>query len=86
MDCTSCWYRAEVLNVVRDKREVLVHFVGYDTRFDQVMSFDSPLIRPAGRLEALARTLRKIDRGTFCYSQKNAISAKEGCSMVYCGI
>eukprot|EP00041_Stephanoeca_diplocostata_P027601 m.762182 g.762182 ORF g.762182 m.762182 type:complete len:634 (-) comp23208_c1_seq40:1346-3247(-) len=63
VDCTSCWYRAEILNVKRDKREVLVHFDGYDTRFDQVMSFDSPLIRPAGRLEALARTLRKSDRG-----------------------
>jgi hypothetical protein len=63
VDTTHAWYRAEVLNVDHKKQEVLVHFVGYDHRFDQIMSFDSPLIRPAGKLESLARSLRTLDRG-----------------------
>jgi len=62
VDTTKAWYRAEVLNVDHKKQEVLVHFVGYDHRFNQIMPFDSPLLRPAGRLESLARTLRSLDR------------------------
>eukprot|EP00035_Acanthoeca_spectabilis_P034409 m.28929 g.28929 ORF g.28929 m.28929 type:complete len:620 (+) comp6616_c0_seq1:657-2516(+) len=63
VDTTNAWYRAEVLNVDHKKEEVLVHFVGYDHRFNQIMAFNSPLIRPAGRLESLARSLRILDRG-----------------------
>eukprot|EP00038_Savillea_parva_P009784 m.185826 g.185826 ORF g.185826 m.185826 type:complete len:519 (-) comp16579_c0_seq1:220-1776(-) len=63
VDTSMAWYRAEVLNVDHKKQEALVHFLGYPHRFDQIMSFSSPLIRPSGRLESLARSLRSLDRG-----------------------
>lgn len=59
VDYTNCWYRAEVVAVNTDAREVLVRFIGWPSTFDQLMPFDSPKIRLAGRLDVLAKKIAK---------------------------
>nr|CAB3264830.1 uncharacterized protein zf(c2h2)-137 [Phallusia mammillata] len=44
MDCGK-WYRAKILEVDNDKKEVLVHFNGWGKRFDTIFPMTSALIR-----------------------------------------
>lgn len=55
VDDTNMWYRSEVAAVNNEASEILVHFIGWPSNFDQLFDFDSPKVRAYGRLDKVAK-------------------------------
>ncbi|XP_078584305.1 PHD finger protein 20-like isoform X2 [Branchiostoma floridae x Branchiostoma japonicum] len=50
MDYLKKWYPAKIEEVDYEEREILVHFEGWNHRYDEWLTFDSDRIRPVDRL------------------------------------
>ncbi|XP_066268099.1 PHD finger protein 20-like protein 1 isoform X1 [Branchiostoma lanceolatum] len=50
MDYLKKWYPAKIEEVDYEEREILVHFEGWNHRYDEWLPFDSERIRPTDRL------------------------------------
>ena len=48
MDSMGKWYESEIVEVKKDTQQVRVHFVGWDSKWDENMGFQSEKIASLG--------------------------------------
>ncbi|XP_068705304.1 PHD finger protein 20-like protein 1 isoform X2 [Montipora foliosa] len=52
MDYTLNWYAAKICRVDNKERKVLIHFEGWNHRYDEWINFDSERLRPHARQQS----------------------------------
>ncbi|XP_022091080.1 uncharacterized protein LOC110979526 isoform X2 [Acanthaster planci] len=60
MDYSKKWYLARIVNVDETDNTVLIHFAGWNSRFDEWLEFDSDRLRPLARVSARRETAKEV--------------------------
>ncbi|XP_038051726.1 uncharacterized protein LOC119724650 isoform X2 [Patiria miniata] len=60
MDYSKKWYLARIVSVDETDSTVLIHFAGWNSRFDEWLEFDSDRLRPMARVSARRETAKEV--------------------------
>ncbi|XP_033640347.1 uncharacterized protein LOC117300705 isoform X2 [Asterias rubens] len=60
MDYSKKWYTAKIVNLDEVDKTVLIHFEGWNSRFDEWLGFESDRLRPLARVSARKEVAKEV--------------------------